>query len=177
MNLSDLKFYVYAYIRKSDGTPYYVGKGTGYRAYQKKYHSVTVPSDRLKIIFFHENISNEDASRLEKSYIKLFGRKDLFNGILLNKTDGGEGVSGRKYVCSLETAHKISKALLGKTRKPQTEEHRKKLSEALLNRPKSALARKSMSEAKIGSKLSNETKDKIKKSLYGNKRAVKNNIL
>jgi len=88
-------YYIYAYLRKKDLTPYYIGKGKARRAYEKQ-HTVSVPKDRTKIVFYQTNLTEIDAFKLEISYIKLYGRKDLGTGILLNQTDGGEGTSGRK---------------------------------------------------------------------------------
>ena len=85
----DRSYYVYAYLRESDDTPYYIGKGKGRRMLDK--HNVSVPKDHTKIILLHQDCSNEEAIDYEKSYIKLYGRKDIGNGILHNQTDGGEG--------------------------------------------------------------------------------------
>ena len=41
--------YIYAYIR-NNGTPYYIGKGCGYRAYHTKGHNIKPPKDKSKII-------------------------------------------------------------------------------------------------------------------------------
>ena len=85
-------YYVYAYINKKTLLPYYIGKGCRRRCYER--HNVSVPKDKSKIIFLETNLTNVGACALERRYIRWYGRKDIGTGILLNKTEGGEGRCG-----------------------------------------------------------------------------------
>jgi hypothetical protein len=51
-------YYTYAYLRE-DGTPYYVGKGKGDRAYRKVGKPCATPKDKSKIIYLKTNLTEE----------------------------------------------------------------------------------------------------------------------
>lgn len=104
-----MNYYTYAYLRE-DGTPYYIGKGKGNRIYRKD-KRIRPPNNKVRIIFLKQNLTEEDAFEHEIYMIAVFGRKDLRTGILLNKTNGGEGSSG--FVHSKESVKNISKSKKG----------------------------------------------------------------
>lgn len=91
----DNKFYTYAWLRE-DGRPYYIGKGTGDRAYtgRGRRGNRQPPKDKSRVLILKRNLTEEEAFRHERYLIAVFGRKDLGTGILINLTDGGDGVPG-----------------------------------------------------------------------------------
>jgi hypothetical protein len=128
-------YYVYAYISKRTGLPYYIGKGKGRRAYDTIKHSVFVPKNKSQIIIMEKNLSDLGALALERFYIRWYGRKDLGTGILLNKTDGGDGHSGpkpwKRGPMSEETKRKISEKKKA-IKKIYTEEEKLNMSRSAL---------------------------------------------
>jgi hypothetical protein len=144
-------YYTYTYLRE-DRTPYYIGKGSGRRAYEKHNRKIKPPKDKSKIIFLKQNLTEEESFKHEKYMIAVFGRKDLETGILHNRTDGGEGASGA--IRSLEFKENLRKINKDKT---LSEEHKNKLREANIGE----------NNPNYGKSASQETRDKMSKSQLG----------
>lgn len=103
-------FYVYAYLRK-DGTPYYIGKGSGKRAWAKSDRAVFPKKDLTNIVILEHNLTDVGSLAIERRMIRWYGRIDNGTGILRNKTDGGDGNAG--WIPSEEVKKNISKGKIG----------------------------------------------------------------
>jgi len=114
-------FYTYLWLRE-DGTPYYAGKGTEFRAYQKHHNRVgkCPPKDR---VILQEFLSEADAFEAEQFLILYYGRKDLGTGCLINMSDGGEGSAG--YIPTEAAKQKNRAAHLGKKQSEETIQKRR----------------------------------------------------
>lgn len=138
------RFYIYAYLR-TDGTPYYIGRGQRYRMHNIQQHVVGVPpwERRVKLM---TDLTHEEANEWEIDLIELLGRIDLGTGCLRNRTAGGnEGNTG--WVPTPEYCEEKAKQM--------REWHR-------LNPNANGLK---ISEAKLGHEVTAETRQKIAETL------------
>lgn len=139
--------YVYRYPENINshikGEIFYIGQGTLNRimahslGYDKnnKHKMNTINKIRLAghepiIEKIFENLYNDEANIIEKLLIDYYGRRDLKNGTLTNKTDGGCGAC--RYIHTEESRRKNSESHKGEKNpnygKPRSEETKKKLS-------------------------------------------------
>jgi len=153
-------YYTYAYLRE-DKTPYYIGKGRGNRAYDKR-RRIKPPEDTSRILLLKKNLTEAEAFKHEVYMIFVLGRKDLGTGILRNLTNGGEGASGA--VRSAEAKKRYSESKTGEKNPnygrtgekshmfgvPKTEEWKKAHSERMSGRTHTEEQKKARSERMSG---------------------------
>jgi len=152
--------------------PFYIGIGLSTkRAYSKKNrnkfwkHIVAKSPYEIEILF--DNLSWEEACEKEKEFIKLYGRRDIQTGVLVNLTDGGDGV----YNLSESAKYKIG---CGNRGRVKSQEERLAISRKLKNRiiPKSEIEKAKATRIKNNSYIvKEETKRKL--SELNNKKVIR----
>jgi len=149
----DSIYYVYVKFRPRDGSPCYVGKGCGGRAWDHdKYDTGNQHLQRIikkvggpiPTVIFREELTEQEAYDLEKILIKAIGRA-CDGGPLCNMTDGGEGMSAG-YVPSEETRKKQSEGLRLYYQSEVGTERKRRQSEERLGKEVPEHIKKAMSE-------------------------------
>ncbi len=93
--VTDRRFYVYAYLR-ADGTPYYIGRGTGRRMFVHRGHTVGVPP-RHRIRVLQDGLTTKEADEWESDLIAILGKVREGTGCLRNWQDGGATRTGYRH--------------------------------------------------------------------------------
>jgi len=152
------EFYTYIHC-KPNAIPFYVGKGHGKRAYEfgkgrrNSHHQNIVEKygkENISVYVFPCN-SEEEAFNDEIIQIAEFRRQGYE---LVNKTNGGEGASGCKFIRSSEWRLQHSKTMRGRKASSET--------------------KAKMSEARKGKKMPEGFGEKLSLRNMGNKYAIGN---
>lgn len=163
-------FYVYVHRKATNGQIFYVGKGSGSRAYEfgrNDHWNRTAKKHGFKVEIVENGLQEWYALELEINLIAYYGRQDLRLGTLVNKTDGGESIVG--LIITEEHKHRLRISHLGNTShlgKPHTEEAKNKIRVAQDNEE----SRKRLKEMHLthkGSKWSEESKARLRSTLTG----------
>lgn len=154
---------VYQHKTEDEDKIFYIGIGKNIkRAYdfnkRSKFYKRIVKKHGVVVEILYENIKWEMACEIEKELIKLYGRRDIGNGILVNMTDGGEGNTHFSDEIELIRRRKISES---KTDKKQSEATKRKLSIFYTGKTW---------ENRFGILRANEIKEKMRKKTIGQKR-------
>jgi hypothetical protein len=171
------KSLVYAYLRESDGTPYYIGVASTSDRPASKYHRVKPPRDRRFIRIPRSDLRREQAWEWEKYFISHYGRKDLGTGILRNQSDGGEGNNGYRH--TEETKRRVSESMKGRKQTPEWIKKRASKirgeNNGMFGRQHSEETKAKMSQLRKGVKrgpMSEEAKRKISEAKKGKSPSV-----
>jgi hypothetical protein len=107
-----MSFYTYMWLRE-DGTPYYVGKGSGDRAFHYHRNVGAAPApERIHVLPCSDKAT---ALAFEIYLIDFWGRADLGTGCLDNKNDGGDkppSSKGLKRSEATKEKHRVNRARL-----------------------------------------------------------------
>lgn len=100
--IDDKRFYVYAHYKTGEeNIPFYIGFGSGRRWNSREKRNKHWKSVVKKYGFYSKILANNlykhEAKTLEIKLIGMFGRSDIGNGPLVNKTDGGDSSSGKLF--------------------------------------------------------------------------------
>ena len=182
--MEENRFYVYIHLKETNGDIFYVGKGSGKRAFSKngrnKLWQNIYNKNGFVVKIIKENISEEEALEIEKYHINKYGRINNNSGILSNMTDGGEGVSGlepwnkgmkmnenwnKGRILSDETKNKIGKANKGRKMKKPAWNKDKKLPKETIDKMKNRVPWNK------GIKHSEESKKKMSEKAKDRKRS------
>jgi hypothetical protein len=153
-----MNYYIYIHS-KPDGTPFYVGKGHGKRAYdfnrRSRWHKAVTGKYGVKnILVAVTHCESESAAfALEIATITRLRAEGIH---MCNFTNGGEGTAG--YKPTAEECERRAAALRGRKRPPEVIE---KLRAARLGHTHTPEARTKISTALRGRPVSDETKQKI----------------
>jgi hypothetical protein len=164
---------VYQHRRNDTNKVFYIGIGNSKsRAYsinnRNKHWLNIVNKFGYSVDVLIEGFSFEEAKIVEIGMISDYGRLDINTGCLVNMTNGGDSKSG--YIMTEDTKRKISEKARNRPGRVWTEESKIKLSNT--NKGKAPVnkggriseeIKKRISEKLTGRKLSEETKQKMRK--------------